>query len=154
MLIRKRFESLLSPNSAMYVEKDRNDLERFVRDNHRGVGKAAKYIENDFSKYDKSQREMCMKIEFEVYKMIGMTPLDLETWEEGNRIAFILSYDTGIQFTVLWQRHSGGPTTSIGNTIVNIVTVAYSYRRLKFFFLGGISRRRFYYMCCSVYRLS
>jgi len=123
----RRLQSLLKSNFQLNLLKDLDKLLEQVRAHH-PWGKTVKYLENDFSKYDKSQGEFAFALEEHVFRQLGMDETLLRKWETGHERCNVRSLALGISLHVRYQRKSGDSTTAFGNGILNIMTVLYAYR--------------------------
>ncbi|QUD20345.1 RNA-dependent RNA polymerase [Armillaria borealis mycovirgavirus 1] len=85
------------------------------------------FIENDFSKYDKTQDDFIILIEKEFYILLGMNPEMAEWWFSGKNFTRSKSHESGFFLFTAFQRKSGDVTTSLGNTIINMIAVAWAY---------------------------
>jgi hypothetical protein len=130
--LRARLFSILKPNVLINMKKNRDEIEEFLN-HYDDPRKNYNYIENDFSKYDKSQQEMALEIEFHMYKLLGLHPTEYEVWVFGNSLAKVRSMDTGLTLWFVYQRRSGFPPTALGNSIVNITTIMRAYRAIVTF---------------------
>ncbi|QIM57886.1 RNA-dependent RNA polymerase [Auricularia heimuer mycovirgavirus 1] len=85
------------------------------------------FIENDFSAYDKSQDDACLELEMLFLRRLGFPPDLLDMWETGHIFTRIRAFDSGFTLWTMYQRKSGDVTTSFGNTILNMIAVAWCY---------------------------
>jgi len=122
----RRFLSLLRPEIHVNLLKDSRDIAGFIRSNH-PYGADLKYLENDYSKYDKSQDAFVFKLEEYVFRKLGMNEGMLQRWVDGHVDCSIRSITTGLSLQVRFQRKSGDATTAFGNVILNILSVSYAY---------------------------
>jgi len=123
----RRFLSLLKPNLHVNLLKDSRDMEKFVQARH-CFGLMRKYLENDFSQFDKSQSEFAFALEEYIFRQLGLNEEMLRAWELGHVECSIRSVATGLSLHVLYQRKSGDATTAFGNVLLNVVSVCYAYR--------------------------
>jgi len=123
----RRLLSLLRPNYHLNLLKDMVDVESFVRAVH-PFGAEVKYLENDFSKYDKSQGRFVFRLEAYVFACLGMNGDLLDKWVVGHVECSMRSLSLGMSLHVLYQRKSGDSTTSFGNGLLNLLSVTYAYR--------------------------
>jgi hypothetical protein len=123
----RRFLSLLKPNFMVNLLKDMPEV-RDMMQAHHDWSCAVKYLENDFSKYDKSQGRFVHLIETFVFRQLGMNQRMLDAWGLGHIDCDIRSVTTGMSLSVRYQRKSGDATTSFGNVLLNILSVLYAYR--------------------------
>jgi len=126
MLVR-RFLSLLDPKVHVNLLKDMKDIAEFVTARHPFGDTTLKYLENDFSKYDKSQGDFVFALEEFVFHKLGMNLELLEKWMDGHVECSLRSVTTGLSLHVMYQRKSGDATTAFGNVILNVLSVAYAY---------------------------
>nr|UUW20884.1 MAG: RNA-dependent RNA polymerase [Hangzhou virga-like virus] len=127
----RRLLSLLRPNVHVNLLKDMDDIKRFLQAVH-PFDADLKYIENDFSKYDKSQDAFVFKLEQYVFEALGMNQALLERWVKGHEQCRLFSFTTGISLHLRFQRKSGDATTSFGNVLLNIMSVSYAYGLSEF----------------------
>lgn len=124
----RRFLSLLKPNYHVNLLKDTKDVEAFVRGVHPFGAGRLKYLENDFSKYDKSQGRFVFCLEELVFSQLGMNSDLLRQWLGGHVECNLRAVSLGLSLHVLYQRKSGDATTSFGNVVLNTLSVSYAYR--------------------------
>jgi len=122
----RRFLSLLRSEIHVNLLKDTKDVGQFIAANH-PYGEILKYLENDFSKYDKSQDNFTFALERYVFEQLGMNAKLLEKWVDGHVDCSVRSITTGISLSVRFQRKSGDATTAAGNVILNVLSVVYAY---------------------------
>lgn len=84
--------------------------------------------ENDFSKYDRTQGEWLRKAEFQIFDRLGLESQDAENWGQTTKSEYT-SYMYGFKMQVDYQRQTGDPTTSLGNSITNLITSLQAYYR-------------------------
>jgi hypothetical protein len=123
----KRFLSLLKPNVHVNLLKDMGDIKKFLQAVH-PFDDELKYVENDFSKYDKSQDAFIFELEQFVFRRLGMNEDLLKRWVVGHEDCRLYSFTTGLSLHLRFQRKSGDATTSFGNVLLNIMSVAYAYQ--------------------------
>jgi len=124
----RRLQSLLKSNFQLNLLKDLEKLRQQVQAHHPWGTANLKYLENDFSKYDKSQGEFAFALEEYVFRQLGMDETLLRRWEDGHEHCNVRSMALGISLHVRYQRKSGDATTAFGNGILNIMSVLYAYR--------------------------
>jgi len=122
----RRFLSLLKPNYHVNLLKSVEDIRNWVQGVH-PFHKSMKYVENDFSKYDKSQSAFAFALEEYIFRQLGMNEELLRKWLQGHVDCRLRSVATGLSLHVMYQRKSGDSTTAFGNVILNIVSVTYAY---------------------------
>jgi len=144
----RRFLSLLKPEWMVNLLKDGEGIRDHIAANHPWSKSGLQYLENDFSKYDKSQHEFAFRLEHYVFQALGMNQALLDKWTDGHEVCSLRSVSLGISLQVAWQRKSGDATTAFGNVIINILSVCYAYVGSQVewaVFMGDDSL-----VCCSV----
>jgi hypothetical protein len=126
-VVLRRFLSLLKPNYKLVLLKDLREVERVLQNVH-PFGGVFKYLENDFSKYDKSQGRFVYLLEAFVFTEMGMDESLLAHWLSGHKFAKMRSVALLMSLHVEYQRKSGDATTAGGNGILNILSVTYAYK--------------------------
>jgi hypothetical protein len=126
MLVR-RFLSLLKPNYHVNLLKDTADIQQFIQGAH-PFGSKVSYLENDFSKYDKSQGRFVFKLEEFVFRQLGLNEDMLRRWVDGHVECSIRSVALGLSLHIMYQRKSGDATTAFGNVVLNVLSVTYAYK--------------------------
>nr|UAW09577.1 MAG: RNA-dependent RNA polymerase [Aspergillus flavus vivivirus 1] len=126
-VLTRRFLSLLKPEWMVNLLKDTEAVRKHLSELH-PWGEQVEFLENDFSKYDKSQSELCVRLEHFVYRMLGMDKDLLATWYKGHERSRLHSVQLALTLMIDWQRRSGGGNTAFGNVLVNLMTTAYVYR--------------------------
>ena len=76
----ERFTNILRPNILCMLKKNPKDMERHINTYMANIRTREK-IEIDFSKFDKSQLQMCYETEMEVWRMLGMDEELLDLWK-------------------------------------------------------------------------
>lgn len=127
-----RFLSLLKPEIIFSLRKSPVDIETtltavFPWDHPREI----KYVENDFSKYDKSQGRMAFELEAYAFTQLGLSTELLERWQIGHLHSSVRADTLGLCFATNYQRKSGDATTALGNGMLNVMSVAYAYKDLN-----------------------
>lgn len=123
----RRLVSLLKPNMMLNLLKDMPQV-RDMMQSHQPWGEDVVYLENDFSKYDKSQGRFAFAIERMVFMKLGLSTEMLEHWELGHIDCSIKSLAFGLSLSVRYQRKSGDATTAMMNGVINMLSVLYTYR--------------------------
>ncbi|QKN22687.1 RNA-dependent RNA polymerase [Erysiphe necator associated virga-like virus 8] len=127
-VIARRFISLLKPNIYVNLLKDSVGIEKWMRGVHPFGKEGLQFLENDFSKFDKSQGKFVFELERVVFGALGMNQKFLSKWLNGHESCNLRAVSLGMSLRVLYQRKSGDATTALGNVIVNVMSVLYSYR--------------------------
>jgi len=125
-VVRDRFLSLLLPEVHVNLIKNTKDIGDFIRAVH-PYGEVLTYLENDFSKYDKSQDAFIFRLEQYVFEQLGMNRELLEKWMQGHVDCTLHSFTTGLSVHLRYQRKSGDATTAFGNVLLNILSCSYAY---------------------------
>jgi hypothetical protein len=124
-----RFLALLHPKWLVSLRKDVGDVRKhFTRYYPWDSDVAPVFLENDYSKYDKSQSEVCVRLEEYVNRELGFDEELLQRWYAGHETSTIHSVQHALTLEIDWQRRSGGSNTSFGNVTINILTTAFVYR--------------------------
>lgn len=84
-------------------------------------------VENDFSKYDKSQHETLLRFEIMLYEMLGVPKDLLDTWYESHRRSTLKDKSNGVRMRTEFQRKSGDAVTFLGNTVCLLAVTAACY---------------------------
>lgn len=124
----RRFLSLLKPEWMVNLLKDSEGVRDHIAANHPWGKEGLKFLENDFSKYDKSQHEFAFKLEHFVFQQLGMNQELLDNWTKGHESCSLRAVSLGISLHVTWQRKSGDATTAFGNAIINILSTCFAYK--------------------------
>jgi len=128
-VLRERLLSLLRPQFRLALVKGSEEIREFMEMNHPwGSEEEIQFLENDFSKYDKSQGEFAFLLEEYIFKQLGLNGELLERWVSGHVNCSIKAFSIGLTLHVMYQRKSGDATTALGNVILNINSVLYAYR--------------------------
>jgi len=126
-VLSRRFLSLLKPEFHVNLLKDTSDMERFLQGVH-PFGESLQYLENDFSKYDKSQGRFVFKLEEFVFRKLGLNEEFLQKWVDGHVECSLRAVALGLSLKVFYQRKSGDATTAFGNVLLNVLSVSHAYR--------------------------
>jgi len=97
-----------------------------------------RFLEVDFSKYDKSQELFCLKIFLEILSRFGVPQHYLDDWERYHISNIIKFKREGVKTRVDYQRRSGDVFTFVGNTIVAMCCIAWSYKDVVRKAAGGV----------------
>lgn len=129
--IAMRLQEIVAPNVMVYIGHDTADLERMITSVKRMRGSPMatfNSIECDASAFDKSQQYMCHFLKLFVYRLLGMPVELLRLWDFGHRAAHCRSVTSGVAFQMPFQHKSGDASTAIGNTIMNMASLAAVFR--------------------------
>jgi len=129
-VIKKRLKSILLPNVAYTDGMSFPEVQDFIR-RHEDSRKSY-YLENDFSSYDKTQTDTTFQIEYALWRTLGVDPGLLQYWIDGHIDTYVVSSTLGVRIMLQYQRKSGDVTTSLGNTVVNMMTVCAVYDVIMF----------------------
>ncbi|AMN16529.1 replicase [Tomato necrotic streak virus] len=85
------------------------------------------FKEVDFSKFDKSQGELHHKVQKLIFDLLKLPPEFVEMWFTSHERSHITDRDTGVGFSVDYQRRTGDANTYLGNTLVTLICLARVY---------------------------
>ncbi|UTQ50507.1 MAG: 207 kDa replicase polyprotein (domains: methyltransferase - helicase - RNA-dependent RNA polymerase) [Plant associated tobamo-like virus 1] len=124
-ILYQRFVQLLAPNVCVMLQKSHKQLEDHMNSN---LDPAKEYerLEIDFSKFDKSQTEVCFEIEMAFWQLLGMDNYLLGLWRMGHFSVSATDFQAGIKAYFIYQRKSGDSATAFGNSLVSMLSLAYS----------------------------
>nr|QWC36515.1 polyprotein [Bemisia tabaci bromo-like virus 6] len=88
------------------------------------IGNRYKYIEFDFSKYDKSQLHHTYALEQTILTAVGLDQLIAARWYSGHVATSLRNFDTGLVTDVAYQRKTGDSSTTLGNTLINMAVIS------------------------------
>jgi hypothetical protein len=134
-VITRRFLSLLKPSFKFCILKNIDDVAEHLARVFPWDSTTVRALENDFSKYDKSQGEFCLKLKAYVYEKMGMSPELLARWIEGQTSTALVSLALGIELHVAYQQKSGDGATAFANGLINILAICFAYYGTKI--IGG-----------------
>lgn len=123
--VKKRLIAVLNPKVKMFTDVSPDEFEKSLNETFDSsvLGWRNK-LEVDISKYDKSQGELLLLAELEIYRMLGV-PVDiLNKWYHAHRNTTIVDRLNDIKCEIDFQRKSGNATTYIGNTLVLMLVLA------------------------------
>jgi len=133
-VIVRRLLSLLKPNFLLLLLKDPKDITQLI-DAYQPFGQSVRYLENDFSKFDKSQGGFVFRLEAYIFSQLGLSEAALQQWFQGHETCHLRSFTTGLSLHVMYQRKSGDATTALGNGLLNMVSVVYAYQGMDIVWL-------------------
>ena len=123
----RRFEALLGPSVMVNLLKDTDAIAAHMAANH-PWGEEVNFLENDYSKFDKSQDRFTFMVMKLILDDLGFDEAMLDMWVDANDRCVLRSFSLGIMLTVFYGNKSGGPATAFQNAIMNMVSVAYAYK--------------------------
>nr|UVU20650.1 replicase protein 2a [Carpotroche-associated ilarvirus] len=88
---------------------------------------ASWYKEVDFSKFDKSQGQLHHEVQKLIFKDLGLPNEFVDMWFTSHEVSHITDRDTGVGFSVDYQRRTGDANTYLGNTLVTLICLARVY---------------------------
>jgi len=94
------------------------------------------FLETDFSKFDKSQESLALEIQCEIFRRFGLHQDFIKLWYKAHLVNKLKSRKFGVKITTHYQRRSGDVFTFLGNTIVLMAALAYSYPLENYY--GGV----------------
>ncbi|QBB21108.1 polyprotein [Geranium carolinianum endornavirus] len=124
-LASNRFKLILRDNVHYASGIDVNDLQNYVN----SVEEDCYIFDNDISKMDSQIDKHMIEIEWEVLKLMGVDPEVLESYKELKKNWTISN--KFVRVSDSWLRHSGEPTTALGNGIINLAITSLSLSRTK-----------------------
>lgn len=83
--------------------------------------------EIDFSKYDKSQGELHLRIEMRIFELLGLPSDYLTYWYAAHYYTQVNDYTGGFKAWMLYQRKSGDAATFLGNTLICMAMLSSLY---------------------------
>nr|QNJ34552.1 ORF2 [Bemisia tabaci virga-like virus 1] len=101
--------------------------------------KICQCVENDMSKYDKSQGEVLRIMEDLIFFLLGMPLWLIRIWSAAHRRTHLRDWLHGLYVSLENQRKSGDPSTFFGNTLVLLIIlcVVYDLREILLMILAG-----------------
>jgi len=126
MEVMRRLTSILDPRILVNTRKNHDQIEQFLG-RYESFGRRMVYLENDFKSYDKNQGVRCLMLEWVVMSLLGVTDEDMTRWVSGHVDTVAIDSRYGIKTQLAHQRKSGDATTTLGNTIVNLLTLVDIY---------------------------
>lgn len=86
-----------------------------------------KFLEIDFSKFDKSQDDLTLETNCLLLRKFGVPEHIIEEWQNCHICTKLVFQTFGIKVETLFQRKSGDVFTFMGNTITGMTALAYVY---------------------------
>lgn len=83
--------------------------------------------EVDISKFDKSQAQLLLAFECELYTLLGMHPYFVSLWRTAHTHTVLRDRRNGLKLKIDYQRKSGDASTFFGNTVVLMAMLATVY---------------------------
>lgn len=116
---KKRLLAVLHSKFQMFTDMSPEDFEKELNKRFSAKILRKKHkLEVDISKYDKSQGELLLLAELEIYRILGVPDFILKKWYLAHRNTVLIDRTNDIKFFIDFQRKSGNATTYLGNTIV------------------------------------
>jgi hypothetical protein len=122
-----RFRSLLRKEVLYNKGRSLDSVELFLDENY-VPAEFVDTIENDFSDYDRSQKEVAHCLDEILLELLGLSGDDIELWMRGHNHHRNFNFQLGLRVTLLYQRKSGDVTTAFGNTVLNMTALAFGMR--------------------------
>lgn len=138
-ILKERILSVLPDNIMIYTDCSPEEFEMELNDRNIIQHWEDNALEIDIGKFDKSQGEIFLKMEMEIYRLFGMPEEFLREWYASCIGTVLSSKKHGYRFYVDYQRKSGVGNTFIGNTLVTMMTVSalYDLKRMSFCLFAG-----------------
>lgn len=133
-----RLLQILRPNVLVHTKKSAVDIQRFLN-TYEDLHTPLNYIENDFSKYDKSQQDAAFRLVMSVFVQLGLDESLVATWMQGQVHNKVNVSRAGLKFYYMFQQKSGVAPTTLANTTLNMMTVAATYplKRIQYAMFVG-----------------
>nr|QVG74719.1 RNA-dependent RNA polymerase [ssRNA positive-strand virus sp.] len=125
--IKSRLNFILKRNTFIYVDQSPLDFANKLSHNfsvHNFKHKYNKFLEIDFSKYDKSQKLIALLFETLIMKYFGVDSQLINIWIFLHIYTELHDYKLKFNAFVNYQRKSGDAATFIGNTIFLMAVIA------------------------------
>lgn len=138
---RDRLLSILKPNIRIMTGMSTDEFEELINTEFdvSSLFRTTNRIENDFSKYDKSQHEVLLRFEIMLYSYLGVPADLLEIWYEAHRRSTLCDKTHGVSMKTEFQRKSGDAVTFLGNTVCLLAVTAacYDFRNIRLGLFAG-----------------
>lgn len=123
-----RLQRCLKRNFLLFVGDSIESFEQQISESL--VGRINEYYcaEVDISKYDKSQGPITKQIEEKLLRRLGCSDEFLNLWYSSEYDSSCTTMDKSLTMSVGAQRRTGASNTWLGNTLVNMVLLAYCRR--------------------------
>lgn len=136
-----RLLSILKPNIRIMTGMSTDEFEELINTEFdvSSLFRTTNRIENDFSKYDKSQHEVLLRFEIMLYSYLGVPADLLEIWYEAHRRSTLCDKTHGVSMKTEFQRKSGDAVTFLGNTVCLLAVTAacYDFRNIRLGLFAG-----------------
>jgi len=117
----ERTIAILRSNNMWYTKSNVHTVTELIRANGAADEPNPMYVEMDQARYDKSQSERPLLIEYIWYCLMGLSREFLVLWERMCSRTSLTSME-GLKLLIDFQRKSGYFNTLGGNTVINWVT--------------------------------
>nr|BCA25922.1 polyprotein [Little cherry virus 2] len=121
----ERLHRVLKRNFLLATGMSQDEFEMYLNDGLNNKVQDLFCSEVDISKFDKSQGPLIKQIEEMVLRRLGVDSEVLDWWYSSEYESVCSSFDKSLTVSVDAQRRTGGSNTWLGNTIVNMVLLAY-----------------------------
>nr|WFD53223.1 MAG: hypothetical protein [Dicrocoelium unclassified virus 1] len=124
-----RFKMIARGNVLVNIGYDAADIQQFVSACKRSSSTFAgefNSVEIDSSAFDKSQQETAHSIKLQFYARLGLPRHYVWLWDISHRVTYNRSRACGVSFELWYQQKSGDASTALGNTIINMASLAYT----------------------------
>jgi len=119
----ERFQKILRPEFMVMLKKNTSQLQQHLN-MYLKHDTRYRQIEIDFSKFDKSQLQLCHETEMHVWRILGMDQYLHSLWKLGHFDTTAIDYLNGVIATLMFQRRSGDAATCFGNTLISMLALA------------------------------
>jgi len=116
----------LKPKWAVNDGMNATELNGFMDRISQNV-KRTKFLEVDFSKFDKSQEEICLNVVCEILSRFGVPVRLVDEWRKCHQFNTLIFHSLGVKVATKFQRRSGDVLTFIGNTMVAMAAISFCY---------------------------
>ncbi|NP_891562.2 polyprotein [Little cherry virus 2] len=121
----ERLHRVLKRNFLLATGMSQDEFETYLNDGLNNKVQNLFCSEVDISKFDKSQGPLIKQIEEMVLRRLGVDEEVLNWWYSSEYESVCSTFDKSLTVSVDAQRRTGGSNTWLGNTIVNMVLLAY-----------------------------
>ncbi|QNT12720.1 RNA-dependent RNA polymerase, partial [Yam asymptomatic virus 1] len=123
--VTERLQRCLKRNFVLTSGLSPENFEDILNDGLSSKIQGLHCCEVDISKYDKSQGPLMKQIEEEVLRRLIVNESFLDWWYSSEYESLCSTFDKSLTVSVGAQRRTGGSNTWLGNTIINMVLLAY-----------------------------
>lgn len=123
-ILRQRFISLLDPRFIIFTDMSPSAFEKRLSTLITPYMLSQLFkLEADISKFDKSQGKLILRIETEIYRLLGLPEVLISLWINAHEHTVLRDRTNGINAFVDYQKKSGDASTFFGNTLVTMLVI-------------------------------